>query len=73
MLGAISVTTFVLAGVKTTVFGLVIGTIACFAGIYAGDTINDVPRAQIVAYLRSLTWLVVIDLLFALATFGSFA
>jgi phospholipid/cholesterol/gamma-HCH transport system permease protein len=73
MLEAISATAFALTGAKTALFGLAIGTIACFAGIYAGDTINDVPRAQIVAYLRSLTWLVVIDLLFALATFGSFA
>jgi phospholipid/cholesterol/gamma-HCH transport system permease protein len=73
MLAAISPLAFVLAGAKTFVFGVVIGTIACFAGIYAGDTINDVPRAQIVAYLRSLTWLVVLDLLFAIATFGTFA
>jgi phospholipid/cholesterol/gamma-HCH transport system permease protein len=73
MLAAISPLAFVLAGAKTLLFGLVIGTIACFAGIYAGETINDVPRAQILAYLRSLTWLVIIDLLFAIATFGTFA
>jgi phospholipid/cholesterol/gamma-HCH transport system permease protein len=73
MLAAISPAAFILAGAKTLVFGLVISTVACFAGIYAGDTINDVPRAQIVAYLRSLTWLVVIDLLFAIATFESLA
>lgn len=73
MLAAISPAAFVLAGAKTLVFGLIIGTIACFAGIYAGDTVNDVPRAQILAYLRSLTWLVVVDLLFAIATFGSLA
>lgn len=73
MLEALSPTAFLLAGVKTAVFGLVIGTIACFAGIYSGKTINDVPRAQIVAYLRSLTWLVVIDLLFALATFKAYS
>src|SRR5262245_6198502 len=63
MLAAISPLAFVLAGVKTLVFGLLIGTIACFSGIYAGNTVNDVPRAQIRAYLRSLTWLVVLDLL----------
>jgi phospholipid/cholesterol/gamma-HCH transport system permease protein len=71
MLAAISPLAFVLTGAKTLVFGLIIGTIACFAGIYAGDTINDVPRAQILAYLRSLTWLVVVDLLFAIATIGT--
>lgn len=69
MLEAISPANVVLSGAKTLVFGLVIGTIACFAGLYAGDTINDVPRAQIEAYMRSLTWLVVLDLLFVLATF----
>lgn len=73
MLEALSPGAFLLAGVKTTVFGLLIGTIACFAGIYSGNTINDVPRAQIVAYMRSLTWLVVVDLLFALATFGAYS
>jgi len=73
MLAAISPLAFVLAGAKTFVFGLIIGTIACFAGIYAGDTVNDVPRAQILAYLRSLTWLVIVDLLFAIATIGTFA
>jgi ABC-type transporter Mla maintaining outer membrane lipid asymmetry permease subunit MlaE len=73
MLAAISPLAFVLAGAKTLVFGLIIGTIACFAGIYAGETVNDVPRAQILAYLRSLTWLVIVDLLFAIATFGTFA
>lgn len=72
-LEALSPSAFLLAGVKTAVFGLLIGTIACFAGIYSGNTINDVPRAQIVAYLRSLTWLVVIDLLFALATFRAYS
>jgi phospholipid/cholesterol/gamma-HCH transport system permease protein len=73
MLAAISWSAFILAGAKTFLFGLLIGTIACFAGIYAGQTVNDVPRAQILAYLRSLTWLVAVDLLFAVATFGSFA
>lgn len=73
MLAAISPLAFVLAGAKTFVFGLLIGTIACFAGIYAGETVNDVPRAQIVAYVRSMTWLVIVDLMFAIATFGIFA
>jgi phospholipid/cholesterol/gamma-HCH transport system permease protein len=72
MLAAISPLAFVFAGAKTFVFGLIIGTIACFAGIYAGDTINDVPRAQILAYLRSLTSLVIVDLVFAIATIGTF-
>lgn len=71
MLAAISPLAFVFAGAKTLVFGLIIGTIACFAGIYAGDTVNDVPRAQILAYLRSLTSLVIVDLLFAIATIGT--
>jgi phospholipid/cholesterol/gamma-HCH transport system permease protein len=72
MLAAISPLAFALTGGKTLVFGLIIGTIACFAGIYAGDTVNDVPRAQILAYLRSLTSLVIVDLLFAIATIGTF-
>ena len=69
MLAAISPLKVVLAGAKTLVFGLVVGTIACFAGLYAGRTINDVPRAQITAYMRSLIWVVVIDFVFGLATF----
>lgn len=69
LLEAISPVGVLLSALKALIFGIVIGTIACFSGLFAGDTINDVPRAQIVAYMRSLTWLVVIDLLFALATF----
>jgi phospholipid/cholesterol/gamma-HCH transport system permease protein len=66
LLQAVSFTGILFAMIKAFVFGVVIGTIACFAGLYAGDTINDVPRAQIVAYMRSLMWLVAIDLLFLL-------
>ena len=69
MVAALSPTGIVLAGVKTVIFGLVIGTIACFAGLYAGETVNDVPRAQIVGYMRSLVSLVLIDVIFAIATF----
>lgn len=69
MLAALSPTGILLAGAKALVFGLIIATIACFAGLYAGDNINDVPRAQIVAYMRSLVGLVVVDLLFAILTF----
>jgi phospholipid/cholesterol/gamma-HCH transport system permease protein len=69
MLGALLPSGIVVAGAKALVFGLVIGTIACFAGLYAGGTVNDVPRAQIVGYMRSLTWLVLIDVIFAVATF----
>lgn len=69
MLEALSPTGILLAGAKTVIFGLVLGTIACFAGLYAGATVNDVPRAQIVGYMRSLVWLVLIDVMFAIATF----
>jgi len=69
MLETLSPIGILLAGAKTLVFGLVIGTIACFAGLYAGNTVNDVPRAQIVGYMRSLVWLVLIDVVFAIATF----
>ena len=69
LLEALSARALLFAGIKTIVFGLVIGPIACFSGLYAGGTVNDVPRAQIEAYMRSLTCLVVIDLLFALAAF----
>lgn len=65
---ALSARGILFAGLKTIIFGLVIGTIACFSGLYAGATVNDVPRAQIEAYMRSLICLVVIDLLFGLAT-----
>jgi phospholipid/cholesterol/gamma-HCH transport system permease protein len=61
-----------LSGVKAVLFGLVIGTIACFAGLYAGRSIGDVPRAQIVAYMRCLTWLVAIDVVFAFVSFRAF-
>lgn len=69
MMGALSPAGIVLAGLKTVIFGLVIGTIACFAGLYAGETVNDVPRAQIAGYMRSLTWLVLIDVVFGIARF----
>ena len=69
MMEALSPAGIVLAGVKTVIFGLVIGTIACFAGLYAGETVNDVPRAQIVGYMRSLASLVLIDVIFAIAAF----
>lgn len=69
MMEALSPSGIVLAGAKTAIFGLVIGTIACFAGLYAGETVNDVPRAQIVGYMRSLVLLVLIDVIFAIATF----
>jgi len=69
MMEALSPSGIVLAGAKTVIFGLVIGTIACFAGLYAGETVNDVPRAQIVGYMRSLVLLVLIDVIFAIATF----
>ena len=69
MLEALSPSGVVLAGAKTVIFGLVIGTIACFAGLYAGETVNDVPRAQIVGYMRSLVSLVLIDVMFAIAAF----
>lgn len=69
MMEALSPSGIVLAGAKTVIFGLVIGTIACFAGLYAGETVNDVPRAQIVGYMRSLVSLVLIDVIFAIATF----
>jgi phospholipid/cholesterol/gamma-HCH transport system permease protein len=69
LLEALSARALLFTGFKTIVFGLVIGTIACFSGLYAGGTVNDVPRAQIEAYMRSLTCLVLIDLLFALAAF----
>lgn len=70
LLEALTARAILFAGAKTVVFGLVIGTIACFSGLYAGNTVNDVPRAQIEAYMRSLTFLVLIDLLFALAAFA---
>lgn len=72
LLAAISPLGVALAGVKTIVFGFMIGTIACFAGLYAGPTINDVPRAQTAAFMRSLTSLVAADLLFALAAVATY-
>ena len=70
MLQSISPLVVILTGAKTLVFGLVTGTIACFAGLFAGHTVNDVPRSQITAYMRSLTWIVAVDFVFALATFS---
>ena len=70
MLEAISPLKVIISGAKTLIFGLVIGTVACFAGLYAGRTINDVPRAQITAYMRSLIWVVAIDFVFGLAMFS---
>jgi len=72
LLEAIRWSEMLLAGVKAAVFGLVIGTIACFAGLYAGTTIGEVPRAQIVAYMRCLTAVVAIDVVAVFATFGAF-
>lgn len=67
LLSAIGWSDMLISGVKAVVYGLTIATIACFAGLYAGTTIGEVPRAQIVAYMRCLTWLVAIDVVFAFA------
>jgi len=72
LLEAIRWTDLLLSGVKAFVFGATIATVACFAGLYAGHTVSDVPRAQIVAYVRSLTWLLAIDVLFAFGRFEVF-
>ena len=72
MLEAISPLGVIVAGIKSLIFGLVIGTIACFSGLYAGTTINDVPRAQTIAYMRSLIWVVALDLVFAIALFSDY-
>jgi phospholipid/cholesterol/gamma-HCH transport system permease protein len=72
LLEAIRWSDMFLAGVKAVVFGLAMGTIACFAGLYAGRSIGDVPRAQILAYMRCLTWLVAIDVVFAFVSFRAF-
>ena len=72
LLAAIHWSDMLASGVKAVVFGLVIGTIACFAGLYAGPAIGEVPRAQIVAYTRCLLSLVAIDVAFAFATFRGF-
>jgi phospholipid/cholesterol/gamma-HCH transport system permease protein len=72
LLEAIRWSDMLASGVKAVVFGLVMGTIACFAGLYAGNSIGDVPRAQIMAYMRCLTWLVAIDVVFAFVTFRAF-
>ena len=61
-----------ISGLKAVAYGLTIATIACFAGLYAGTTIGEVPRAQIVAYMRCLTWVVAIDVVFAFATLRTF-
>jgi len=72
MLEAIPVLGVIFAGLKTLVFGLIISTVSCFCGLYAGTTSDDVPRAQVVTYTRSLTWLVTTDILFALATYAAY-
>jgi phospholipid/cholesterol/gamma-HCH transport system permease protein len=72
LLEALDWTDVLIAGAKAVVFGVTIGTMACFAGLYAGHTISDVPRAQIVAYMRCLSGLIAIDVLFAFAQFRVF-
>jgi phospholipid/cholesterol/gamma-HCH transport system permease protein len=69
MLEAVSAAGVLIAGAKSIVFGLIIGTIACFAGLYAGTTAGDVPRAQAMAFMRCVVWVVVTDVLFAAALF----
>jgi phospholipid/cholesterol/gamma-HCH transport system permease protein len=71
MLQTISPLGVFLAGVKALVFGLIIGTVACFSGLFAGHTINDISRAQVSAYMRSLTAVVAVDFVLALARFSS--
>ena len=68
LLESISWLDMLISGMKAVVYGLIIATIACFAGLYAGTTIGEVPRAQIVAYMRCLTSLVLIDVIFGFAT-----
>jgi phospholipid/cholesterol/gamma-HCH transport system permease protein len=71
MLQAISPLGVLLAGVKALAFGLTVGTIACFSGLFAGHTVNDITRAQVFAYMRSLTTVVAVDFVLALARFSS--
>jgi phospholipid/cholesterol/gamma-HCH transport system permease protein len=71
MLQAISPVGLLLANMKALIFGLIIGTAACFAGLFAGHTVNDISRAQVLAYMRSLTWVVAVDVVFALARFST--
>lgn len=70
MLEAVPLLGVIMAGIKSLVFGLAIGTIACFTGLYSGKTINDVAHVQVKAFMRSLVWIVVLDLLFAIAQFS---
>lgn len=70
MLEAITPFGVAMAGVKSLIFGLVIGTIASFSGLYAGNAMSDVRSAQVTAYMRSLIWLVALDFLFAVAAFA---
>lgn len=67
MLEAVPPLGVIVAGVKSLTFGLAIGTIACFTGLYVGNNVNDVPHAQVTAFMRSLAVVVALDLLFALA------
>ena len=72
LLAAIDWSDLLISGVKAVVYGLAIATIACFAGLYAGTTIGEVPRAQIVAYMRGLTCVVAIDVIFAFVSLRVF-
>jgi len=69
LLEALSAGALVLTAVKTVIFGLAIGTVACYAGLNAGTTVEQVPLAQVRAFMRALTCVVLIDLLFALPAF----
>jgi len=72
LLEAISPLGVVIAAAKTIVFGLATGTIACFSGLYAGPAINDVLRAQTTAFLRALTTVIAVDMLFAIVLFATY-
>jgi phospholipid/cholesterol/gamma-HCH transport system permease protein len=69
LLEALSAGALVLTAAKTGIFGLLIGTVACYAGLNAGATVEEVPLAQVNAYMRALSYVIVIDVLFALPTF----
>ena len=69
LLEALSAGALVLTAAKTVVFGLLIGTVACHAGLDAGATVEEVPLAQVKAYMCALTYVILTDVLFALPTF----
>jgi len=70
VLGTLSPTDLVHFMVKTLIPGLLTGTICSLAGLRAGDSATEIPRAATRGVVRSIGAVVVVSALISLLTYG---